>query len=90
MLNQFMLLGKLVEIKESSMIIDTENDKIEIKVSSNMLEKIQNYDVIGTFIGAKGKISSNNDILVLVADKITFLSSKVKEGSVYDEWILHS
>ena len=50
MLNQFVLVGKLLEIKESSF----------------------------------------NDSIVLVADKITFLSSKVKTGSVYDERVLYS
>lgn len=84
MLNQFVLVGKLLEIKESSIIIDTATDKITIKVSSSLLEKIQNYEIIGTIIGARGKISFN-DSIVLVADKITFLSSKVKTGSVYDE-----
>lgn len=81
MLNQFVLIGKLLEIKESSIIIDTETDKIEIKVSINMLEKIQNYEVIGTIISARGKITFN-DSIVLDADKISFLSSKVKTGSV--------
>lgn len=89
MLNQFVLVGKLLEIKESSIIIDTETDKIEIKVPTNMLEKIQDYEVIGTNIGARGKISFN-DSIVLVADKITFFSSKVKTGSVYDERVLYS
>ena len=89
MLNQFVLVGKLIEIKESSIIIDTATDKITIKVSSSLLEKIQNYEIIGTIIGARGKISFN-DSIVLVADKITFLSSKVKTGSVYDERVLYS
>ena len=38
-----MLVGRLVEIKDNSIIIDTTTDKIIVKVSSSLLEKIQNY-----------------------------------------------
>ena len=75
MLNRFALVGRLLEIKDNSIVIESGTDKLAIKVSSNLFEKIQNYCKIGGVIGIKGKISSN-DIPLLVADIITFLSTK--------------
>ena len=76
MSNQFILVGRLLEIKDNSIIIDTTTDKIIVKVSSSLLEKIQNYCNIGEVIGVRGKITTANDQIELTCDKCTFLSSE--------------
>lgn len=75
MSNQFMLVGRLLEIKDNSIIIDTTTDKIIVKVSSSLLEKIQNYCNIGGVIGVRGKITTANDQIELTCEKCTFLST---------------
>ena len=75
MSNQFMLVGRLLEIKDNSIIIDTTTDKIMVKVSSSLLEKIQKYCTIGEVIGARGRITTVNDQIELTCEKCTFLST---------------
>ena len=75
MLNQFVLVGRLLEIKGNSITIDNYTDKIMIKVSSNLLEKIQNHCKIGGVIGIKGKLATTNDKLEVICEKCTFLST---------------
>ena len=75
MSNQFMLIGRLIEIKDTSIVIENDTDKIIIKVSSSMLEKIQNYCNIGGVIGVRGKITTASDQIELTCEKCTFLST---------------
>ena len=76
MTNQYVLLGRLVKINDDSIIINTATDKIIVKVSSSLLEKIQNYCNIGGVIGIKGRITTANDQIELTCEKCTFLSSE--------------
>ena len=75
MSNQYMLLGRLVKINDNSITIENNTDKIMIKVSSSILEKIQNYCNIGGVIAIKGKITTTNDQIELICEKCTFLST---------------
>ena len=75
MSNQFMLIGKLLEIKDDSITIENNTDKIIVKVSSSMLEKIQNYCNIGEVIGVRGRIRAVNNQIELTCEKCTFLST---------------
>lgn len=76
MTNQYILIGKLVNIGDNSITIENDTDKIIVKVSSSMLEKIQNYSKIGELIAIKGKITTTNNQIELICEKCTFLSSK--------------
>ena len=76
MLNQYVLTGRLVKINDNSIVIENGTDKLIIKVSSNLLENIQNYCNIGGVVGIKGKITTVNDCIELACEKCTFLSSK--------------
>lgn len=81
MCNQFILVGILLEIKDNSIIINTTIDKIEIKVSSSILEKIQNYSNIGELIAIKGKITTINNQIELICEKCTLFNSKAPKKS---------
>lgn len=76
MSNQFMLIGRLLEIKDNSITIENDTDKITIKVSSRLLEKIQNYCNIGGVVGVRGRLRVVNDQIELTCEKCTFLSTK--------------
>lgn len=74
MLNQFVLVGRLLEIKDTSIIIDTSTDKIEITTTSNIIENIQYYSKIGECFGIRGKITtSDNNKIELKCEKCTML-----------------
>lgn len=87
MINQFVIVGKfdgLINLNEEEkllMIIDSDKNTIGIKVNfkNDMLEQLQKGK---TTIGVRGKIKEK-DILLgeveLVAEKISFLTSSIKE-----------
>ena len=75
MTNQYILIGKLINISDNSITIKNDTDKIIVKVSSSMLEKIQNYCGIGGVIAIKGKITTIDDQIELICEKCTFLST---------------
>ena len=92
MLNQFVLVGRLTEIKssfEDFTIVNIsvprsfknkdgeyENDLIDIKLTGNIAKNTLEFCKTGDLIGAKGRIESDNFMTILVAEKITFLSTK--------------
>lgn len=75
MSNQYFLIGRLLEIKDNSITIENGTDKIIVKLSSSLLEKIQNYCKIGGVVGVRGKIRVANDQIELTCEKCTFLST---------------
>lgn len=76
MANQYVLLGRVVKINDNSITIENDTDKIIVKLSSSILEKVKNYCGIGGVIGIKGKITTTNDQIELICEKCTFLSTK--------------
>ena len=75
MTNQCILIGRLINISDNSITIKNDTDKIIVKVSSSMLENIQNYCNIGGVIAIKGKITTIDDQIELICEKCTFLST---------------
>lgn len=91
MLNNFILVGRIATIKniqnETKVTIACnrsyknenglyETDFIKIKLNGNLATQTTNYCKVGDLIGAKGRIESDGLKINLVAEKITFLSSK--------------
>ena len=95
MLNQVILVGRLIEnpINEENKIIITigvnrafknENGEYETDVISCVLwegiaKSATEYLVVGDVIGIRGRLQTINDKLIVVANKVTFLSAKKKE-----------
>ena len=87
MLNQFVVIGRLQEIKESGVIVITQQSKFKneegiyetiensFQLSGSILESTIEYIKKGDLIGLKGIIRNNE----LVVEKITFLSSRKEE-----------
>lgn len=75
MTNQYILVGKLINISDNSITIKNDTDKIIVKLSSSLLEKIQNYCNIGGVIGIRGKITTIDDQIELTCEQCTFLST---------------
>lgn len=56
-----------------------ETDLIPCVLYSNMAIHTKEYCVLGDLIGVKGRLEINDNKMIVVADKITFLSSKKVE-----------
>lgn len=92
MLNQVILVGRITTIKtiqEKNVNIKLaitrsyknevgiyETDFVNIKLKDNFANNVVNYCKVGDIIGVKGRIETINEKVVIVPEKITFLSSK--------------
>ena len=85
--NMFVLVGRIQEIKNEYVIIsvarqfkDEEgnyiNDIVRVVIKGSMFENMKEYCKKGSIIGVKGRIETTNKKIELIAEKITFLSSK--------------
>jgi len=91
MLNMFTLVGRIKNIDKDfntiEMIIprsyknengEYENDFINIIVGKNIINNVMEYCEVGDLIGVKGKIEKEENayLVKLIAEKVTFLSTK--------------
>lgn len=88
MLNQFVMVGRLKEILNESEIVivvnnleknkdgEYTNEELTIEIGTTLMKNIEEYCKPGDIVGINGKIKHPNK---LVAEKITFLSSKKEE-----------
>lgn len=85
MLNQVFLVGRLskdIAFNNNEMVINIaipkntqDTDYIDVKLGEEMARNIANYCRKGDILGIKGKVSSLNGTIEIVAEKITFLSN---------------
>ena len=96
MMNQFILVGRVIKIeqeevniavsrsyKNSEGVYDT--DYITIIVKKSINEQMQTYCQKGDLIGVKGRIACLDNNLELVAEKVTFLANRKKEEKTREE-----
>ena len=87
MLNQIVLVGRIKEFKGNNLLLAIpksfkntkgvyETDYVEIKLWGNISQNTKEYCTKGDLIGIKGRVETGNKI---IAEKVTFLSSKRKE-----------
>lgn len=90
MCNNFVLVGRLVTISnvEDGNVILTiglrkedseEQELIPITLKGTIASSVNEYCEKGNIMGIKGKITNKEDKIELVADKVTFLSSRKEE-----------
>ena len=95
MLNVVTIVGRVTEIEDNENYTtikiainrrykneDTGNydvDFIKCKINGKMSDNVKEYLSVGDIIGLKGRLESEGENIKLVADKISFLSSK-REG----------
>ena len=53
-----------------------EEDIIPVKLWGQVAENTYEYCKKGDVVGIKGRIENNNNELIIIADKVTFLSSR--------------
>lgn len=95
MLNQFLLVGRIVKnIKNNNVTIaitrnhknengEYETDFIDVIIKGSIAKTTAEYCKKGDIIGVKGSIQSNTSKhtrkIILIAEKVTFLSSKKED-----------
>ena len=82
MLNNTVLVGKIKGVLQNFMEVDVQNkdnedvyDTVPVELSKNLYETIYKYNKLGDLVGVKGRLANKDGRLVVVADKITLLSS---------------
>lgn len=87
MINSLAIVGRLKYTTEDYMIINlnsVNNEECEVKctMSGELSNRVREYCSVNDIIGVKGHLSTDNgnDTLHIVAEKVTFLTSKQVEG----------
>lgn len=70
-MNRFMAVGKIIEIKDTTLKINSGNEIIKINLKGNFINHITELK-LGMTIGLQGVIKSNNELYV---EKLTYLKS---------------
>lgn len=82
MLNQLVLIGKIVELKDNILTLsvlrekESKEDIIPMVISDNIKENISNYCEKNSTVGVKGRMRSNEEGIYIMVDKVTFLSTR--------------
>ena len=87
MLNQFVLVGKIQSIDEDSLNLsvpryfknendDYETDIIKCRIFGAISKNTNELCKKGDLIGVKGRIQEEKGNMIIIAEKVTFLSSK--------------
>ena len=88
-MNNVILVGRIISFEGNEVIISiTRNyknedgiymsDLIPIWLSANIGEKMKDFCKIGDVIGVKGRLENRGEVVVM-ADKVSFISAKKSE-----------
>ena len=70
-MNRFMVIGKIIEIKDTTIKINSGNEIIKINLKDNLINHIPDLK-LGMTIGLQGVIKTDNELYV---EKLTYLKS---------------
>ena len=59
-----------------------EKDFIKVQMLNNISKNVNEYCQKGDFVGIKGRLQVINNQLCVIAEQVSFLSSKVNNGEV--------
>lgn len=88
MLNQIVLVGRIIENEEEGYITiavpryfkneegEYDTDYIKCKVIGHIEENTKEWTKKGDIIGVRGRLQEEEGTLYVIAEKVTFLSSK--------------
>ena len=91
MLNQLVLVGRIKEIKEDKNIVLAvsrayknkdgayETDLIPIVLSDKLFENAKEFYQVNDIIGVKGRLETKDNNIIIIATRLTFLSSGKSE-----------
>ena len=90
MLNQSIVVGKINNMENGKLVIavprsfknengEYDTDYIEAKLSKNINNNVSTYCEVGDLVGIKGRLESDANRMFVIAEKVTFLSSRKKD-----------
>ena len=89
MLNQVVVVGRINSMENGMLVIavprsfknengEYDTDYIEARLSKSIESNVSTYCEVGDLVGVKGKLESDANRMFVIADKVTFLSSRKK------------
>ena len=90
MLNQVVVVGRIYSIENGELVMavprsfknengEYDTDYIEVRLSKSIKENVSTYCEKGDLVGVKGRLESSINKMQVIADKVTFLSSRKKD-----------
>lgn len=90
MLNQVVVVGRIYSIENGELVMavprsfknengEYETDYVEAKLLKNISENVASCCEIGDLVGIKGRLESDLNRMYVIAEKVTFLSSRKKD-----------
>ena len=90
MLNQVVVVGRINSMENGMLVIavprsfknengEYDTDYIEARLSKSIESNISTYCEVGDLVGIKGRLESDANKMFVIADKVTFLSSRKKD-----------
>ena len=89
MLNQVVAVGRINSMENGMLVIavprsfknpdgEYDTDYIEARLSKSIESNVSTYCEVGDLVGIKGRLESDANRMFVIAEKVTFLSSKKK------------
>ena len=90
MLNQSIVVGRINSMENGKLVIavprsfknengEYDTDYIEARLSKNINNNVSTYCEVGDLVGIKGRLESDVNKMFVIAEKVTFLSSRNKD-----------
>ena len=90
MLNQVVVVGRIYIIENYELVLavprsfknengEYDTDYIEVRLSNSIASNVSTYCEKGDLVGVKGRLESGINKMQVIADKVTFLSSRKKD-----------
>ena len=90
MLNQLVIVGRIYSMENGKLVIaiprtfknengEYDTDYIEAKLSNAIENNVSTYCEVGDLVGIKGRLESDANRMFVIAEKVTFLSTKKKD-----------
>lgn len=90
MLNQVVVVGRIYSMENGELVMavprsfknengEYDTDYIDVRLSKSIEENVSTYCEIGDLVGVKGRLESGINKMSVVAEKVTFLSSRKKD-----------
>lgn len=90
MLNQVVVVGRIYSMENGKLVLavprsfknengEYDTDYIDVRLSKSIEENVSTYCEVGDLIGVKGRLESDINKMQVIADKVTFLSSRKKD-----------
>lgn len=57
-----------------------DTDTIKVEINGNLKTNTMEYVVKGDVVGIKGRLENQDNEIIVIAEKVTFLSSKKEQG----------